>query len=176
VLLVLGLSGAGKSTLGAWLAEDLGLIHHEIDRCDGVDLACIRPEWESFLRDGSAGPLADALRAQAEGAECEGVVLTTSSDVVLDSRSLMAARGCGIHSAVLYGSLAECLGAFLSREAQMDRGLDAVHWHAHNDRALAEYGRAKYRRWRLPAFEKGARRSRVALVADVSKRIARGRI
>ncbi len=155
-LLVLGPSGAGKSTLGTWLVEDLNLLHHEIDQwppVDGVDLAGIRTEWDLFLRERSAGPLAKILAMQAAAVGRNGTVLTFPSTLLLRVPWLESARTSDIHAVVLYGSRPECLYAFLSREEATGRRLSVGHWVDHNESIHAGYSRPEYSRWRLPTFE-----------------------
>jgi hypothetical protein len=174
-LLVLGPSGAGKSTLGTWLVEDLNLLHLEIDQwppVDGVDLAGIRTEWDLFLRERSAGPLAEILAMQAATVGRAGTVLTFPSTLLLPVQWLESARASGIRAVVLYGSRPECLDAFLSREAATGRRLNVAHWVRNNESFHAVYGRPEYSGWRLATFESGARRPRVAIVAEISKRLA----
>jgi hypothetical protein len=174
-LLVLGPSGAGKSTLGTWLVEDLNLLHLEIDQwppVDAVNLFGIRTEWNLFLRERSAGPLAEILAKQAAIVGRAGTVLTLPSTLLLPVEWLESAHTSDIHPVVLYGSRPECLDAFLTREAATGRRLSVAHWVDHNESIHAAYSRSEYSRWRLPTFESGVRRPRVAIVAEVWKRLA----
>ena len=95
LIFVLGPSGAGKSQLGIWLADDLHLLHMEIDRWpkgDGIDLEGIRAEWNAYYLDGSITPLASLLRSRAAKADRAGTVLTFPGGLVLPHRG---PRGVG---------------------------------------------------------------------------------
>src|SRR5262245_66522351 len=118
LLFIVGPSGAGKSTIGQWLAEDLDLLHIEVDRWpdgDGIDLAGLRTEWDSYL-SGSIRPLVSVLRSRVTQASRSGAVLTFPGSLVLPPELITESGEAGIITVVLYGSGAECLDAFLARE------------------------------------------------------------
>jgi energy-coupling factor transporter ATP-binding protein EcfA2 len=174
IVFLLGLSGAGKTTLASWLAEDLGLLHHEIDRPDedGIDREGFRPEWDAFLGNGEPADLARVIRGRAAAARRHGTVLSFSSELVLDVAAIHAAEAAGIRSFVLHGTREECLAAFLERERATGRGLTRDYWARYNDDSYIQYGRAEFAPYRLGTFAGGRRRTRSDLVAEVRNRLA----
>lgn len=118
IVFLLGPSGSGKTKLGEWLAEDLQILHLEIDRWpdgDGIDREGLRTEWDTFLRTGQAGKLAAAIRDRVAQAGRKGAVLSFPSVLVLDPNLIRAAEEEGIWSLVLYGTGGECLRALSQR-------------------------------------------------------------
>jgi hypothetical protein len=173
ILFLLGPSGYGKSSLGAWVAEDLAFLHLEIDQWpngDGIDLASLRPQWDRFL-DGSAGPLAEELRLRVASIGRAGTVLTFPGRTVLPVPRIAAAIAVGIVVVVLYGTGAECLDAFLAREAATSRGLGVGHWIENNRDIYAELSRPDYAPYRVAVFDNGRHRSRAVLVDEVRGRL-----
>lgn len=170
---ITGPSGAGKSQSGVWLAEDLNFLHIEVDRWpegDGIDLANLRIEWDTFLSSGNAEFLANKLcRIIKEGGKA-GAVLTFSSLIVFQPHLIAQLASKGIAVVILYGSGAECLNAFLDRENKTGRRLPAEHWIVNNQNTYAEFSRPEYSQFRLPVFENGDRRSRAAIMDDIKTR------
>lgn len=172
ILFVLGPSGAGKSTVAAWAAEDLGVLHLEIDRYpegDGIDMADLRMEWDEFWTEAKIQPLADALAARA--AEKPGIIVSFPSGVVLSDLQLAVAHEAGVKVAILYGTGAECVTAFLQRETAVGGSLDAEHWVRYNMQAYANFSLPYLAPYRVLAFEKGQFRNRTELVAELGRRI-----
>lgn len=176
VALVLGPSGAGKSTLGALLQKHLRLFHLELDvwAGDAIDREGLRREWNGFLEQGLAGPFANALRRRAHEVASQGIVATFPSPVVFSEAHLRAAEAESMQVLVLYGSGAECMHAFLEREAKLARGLDEGHWLRHNCEAYALFSLPMYARHRVAAFSKGSRRSSRSLLAEIKGRLTSG--
>lgn len=174
ILFILGPSGCGKSSLGAWIAEDLGFLHLEIDQWpngDGIKLASLLQQWEQFFVHGSASPLAEELRLRVASAGCAGVVLTFPGRLVLPVSRIAAAMDVGIVVVVLYGTGAECIDAFLSREAAIGRGIGIDHWIANNHDTYVEFSRPDYASCRVVAFDNGRHRPRAALVKEIRRRL-----
>jgi len=175
IIFLLGPSGSGKTTLGSWLAEDLGMLHLEIDRWpdgDGIDLEGLRSAWDAFLRNGQAVPLAGLIRTRAVGASRQGAVLTFPSLLVLNPAVIRAAEQAGIRSFVLYGTRAQCLTAFLARGRATGRRLNEEQWMKNNSGSYIEYSREEFTSHRLDAFTEGGHRTRADLVEEVEKRLA----
>src|SRR5438105_10648738 len=137
IVFFLGPSGSGKTQLAGWVAEDLRFNHIEIDRWpeDGINLEELRKEWDAFLESGQAADLASAIRNRVEEARMDGAILSFPGRLVLPTPRIEAAKGQGIRSLILYGTGAECLKAFLQRERQAGRGLDANFWIHNNAQA-----------------------------------------
>jgi adenylate kinase family enzyme len=174
ILFLLGPSGSGKTRLGGWLAEDLQMLHLEIDRWpggDGIDLEGLRTEWNAFLGAGQATSLATAIRGRTRQAGAHAAVLSFPSSLVLAGTSIRAAEEHGIQSLVLYGSAAECLRAFLARERATGRRLDQDHWMQNNAGPYIAYSQEEFAPYRLDAFTGGAHRTRADLVEDVRRRM-----
>lgn len=173
VVLLLGLSGSGKTTLGSWLAEDLGMLHLDLDRAegDGIDMEGLRPQWEALVA-GQPDGFARVIHTRAASARRQGAVLTFISDMTLSVAVIHAAEARGIRAMVLYGTREECLSAFLAREQATGRGLTREYWAEHNDDALIHFSRAEFAPHRISAFVRGERRARADLVADVRRRLA----
>jgi hypothetical protein len=172
VIFLLGPSGAGKSTLGRWLAEDLGLLHLEMDRWpegNGIDLEGLRGEWTLLCRR-QAAPLVEAARRRAAFAGRSGVVLSFPSGVVLGRAVLEAAERAGVCPLVLYGAREECLAAFLERERATGRLFTTDHWVRFNRRPHGTYGGRRLARYRVGVFAGGVHRPRADLVAEVRRR------
>ena len=150
IVFLLGPSGSGKTTLACWLAEDLRFLHIEVDRWpegDGVDLAGLRREWDAFVEFGKVGDLAAVIGERVCVAPKDGAVLSFPSTLVLPIALFEAAETHGIRLLVLYGTGAECLAAFLQRERDLGRGLDANHWVVNNARTYAEFIRPEYSKY-----------------------------
>ena len=64
IIFVMGLSGAGKSTLGELVSTNLNFTHLEQDRPDnnGIDDEGLRRQWDIYIDNLDAKPLAEALR------------------------------------------------------------------------------------------------------------------
>ena len=143
-MFLLGPSGAGKSKLSEWVAEDTGFLHIEIDRWpdgDGIDLAGLRNDWNTYLESGDPSRLAAAIRKRIRNARKQGAILSFPSTLVLAVPQMKAAEEHGIRPIVLYGTDADCLGAFLRREAELGRGLATDHWVQNNARTYAQFSR-----------------------------------
>lgn len=112
ILFLLGPSGSGKSTLAAWVRDDLGLLHLEIDRFpqgNGIDLEGLRAEWDTYWTGMDARPLAAALKDRAVVACSPGVILSFPGGVVPSFQHMATAAQADIRVLVLYGTGAECL-------------------------------------------------------------------
>ena len=171
---LLGPSGSGKTRLSEWLDEDLRFLRIEIDcwpEGDGIDLAGLRKEWDAFLGSGNVRSLAAAIGTKVRAANRQGAVLSFPSTFVLPTALAEAAEAEGVRIVILYGTGAHCLAAFLRRELELGRGLDADHWIANNAQTYAQISRPEYAKYRLNAFTKTNHRRRVVLVADMKRRI-----
>jgi len=175
ILFLLGPSGAGKTQLARWAVEDLRFLHIEIDRWpegDGIDIVGLREEWTIYLEEQQAGHLATAIRDKIERAQSDGAILSFPGTLVLSTDHLEAAEKCGIRSIILYGTEAECLGAFVEREKQASRGLDVRHWISNNAWSYAQFGRMEFDKYRLMVSENSRHRARGDLVAEIKRRLA----
>jgi len=176
IVFILGPSGSGKSMLATWAAEDLQFLHIEIDRYpdDGIDLAGLRKEWDAFRNsDGQSTDLASVICKRVEDAEKEGVILSFPSNLVLLPSMMDAAESQGVRFLILLGTEIECLDAFLRRERQTGRGLDANHWFKNNASEYAQISCPKYSKYRLMVFAQSGHRNRGDLVAEVKSRVLR---
>src|SRR5262249_17388895 len=155
IVFLLGPSGAGKSQLATWIAEDLGFVWIEIDRFpkDGIELAGLRKEWDTFQESGQATEMASTICDRVKLAQKDGAILSFPSTLVLPICHIEAAERQGIRFLILYGTGAVCLEAFLRRERESGRGLDAEHWILNNAASYAEISRPEYSKYRLMAFD-----------------------
>lgn len=175
IIFLVGPSGSGKTELGSWLAEDLKMLHLEIDRWpdgDGIDLEGLRPAWEAFLGNGQAATLAEVIRTRVAHARRQGAILSFPSVLVLSPALIRAAEQAGIQSFVVYGTGAQCLTAFLERERTTGRRLNQEHWLQNNSTSYMEYSREEFAPYRLGAFTEGGHRTRGDLVAEVETRLS----
>lgn len=176
IVFLIGPSGAGKSTLAAWAAEELGLLHLEIDRYphgDGADLEGLRPAWDAFWLDSDARALAAAVRDRAASGKAVGAILSFPSGVVPGDEQIDALAREDITLVVLYGSGAECFDAFLRREHTRTTRLGVDHWIRHNANPYAALSAPRFAPFRLTVFDDGAFRSRAALVSAIERRLRR---
>jgi len=174
IIFLLGPSGSGKSTLSGWLAEDLQMLHLEIDRWpdgNGIDLEGLRSEWKAFLETRQVDGLATVIRQRGREAGRRGAVLSFPSTLVLDPGLFQAGEGHGIKSFVLYGTAAECLAAFLDRERATGRKLSQEHWIQNNANSYITHSRQEFTHYRLQAFAAGGFRTRGDLVAEVTEKL-----
>jgi hypothetical protein len=81
------------------------------------------------------------------------------------------AEGQGVGFVILYGTRADCLEAFLRRERQTGRGLNADHWILNNAGNYAQISRPEYSKYRLMGFNQSRHRVRGDLVAEVKRRL-----
>jgi hypothetical protein len=174
ILFLLGPSGVGKSKVAGWASEDLGLSHLPIDRwpspTDGIDTAGLRREWDLFLEQQEAGPLAVAIRGKSQGSS--GTCLTFPSRLVLSIAHLTATDAEGVTTVILWCPTPEdCLHAFLDREKESGRGLGPDHWKCNNASEWATYNEPPYDAYRVPTFVNGMRRSRESLIAALGGRL-----
>jgi len=159
ILLILGPSGAGKSCFGSWLASAQGWLHYEIDRhpYNGIDLNGLRSEWDIFLRDTDAQPLAAIFRQRLQSASKIHAVLTFPSNLILSPGHMQAAAQAGMQAIYLYGSEVNCIAAFLNREGQ--KGLTREHWMANNRSLYLEISKPEYYPYKREVFtENGDRK------------------
>jgi len=174
LVFLLGPSGSGKSTLGAWLASDLDFRHVEVDRwsaSDGIDAEGIRSQWNGFLFGGNAQPLADFIRRRSAATWHRGTVLSFPSTLVLALDHFRALAQEEVRLIILWGTEAECMQAFLQREAETGRRLDAEHWRQHNQNVFSAFSQPAFQPWRLLVFEDRGHRPRNVLVAEVQGRL-----
>ena len=154
-LFLLGPSGAGKSTVAAALAARRGYLHLELDRYpdgDGIDLAGIRSQWDSFRHGRDPSALVAELSRRAAASGAGACALSFPSGYVLPPGHVAAAQAHGVDVRILYGSAAACIGAFLDREAASGRGLDADWWMRNNDRSYLLLSRPEFAARRLEVF------------------------
>jgi gluconate kinase len=168
ILLILGPSGAGKSCFGSWLASAQGWLHYEIDRHpdDGINLNGLRSEWDIFLRDTNAQPLAAILHQRLQSSSKSHAVLTFPSHLILRPGHLQAAAQAGMQAIYLYGSEANCIAAFLNREGQ--KGLTREHWMANNLGLYLEITKPEYDPYKIEVFtENGDRKPHAEVFATL---------
>jgi gluconate kinase len=159
ILLILGPSGAGKSCYGSWLASAQGWLHYEIDRHpdDGIDLNGLRSEWDIFLRDANAQPLAAILQQRLRSTSKIHAVLTFPSNLILRPGHIQAAAQAGMQAIYLSGSESNCITAFLNREGQ--KSLTPEHWMANNLGIYLEISKPEYDPYKIEVFtESGDRK------------------
>lgn len=174
IVFLLGPSGAGKTTLAGWIAEDMGFSHIEIDRFpegDGIDLAGLRPEWDTFCNVGDSVALAAAIRSRVEQVRAAGAVLSFPSTLVLPIPLMDAAAVTGIRSLILFGPEDRCLASLLTRPDTLSRRLDRCHGRVNNLRSHAVWASSDFGPYRMEAFEGPAHRTRQDLVAEVRLRV-----
>lgn len=177
IVFVLGPSGAGKSTLGRRLEQNTDLLHLEIDQFpeyDGIDVANLRAEWDSFFINGVARPMVDALRARIAAQRRAGITLTFPNLLVLTPEQLNVLAHEGVTSLILYGTASECLDSFVASEAVHRRlsGADPIsHWITNNQNSYMIFSRPEYGAFRFPVFNNGRRLADAKLVAEIRRRI-----
>jgi hypothetical protein len=167
---LLGPSGAGKSFIGSHLGSVRDYLHLEIDQfpSDGIDTAALRAEWDEFLLSCNATPIAAELRRRVADSCKRGAVVSFPSRLTLSVAQIEAARLQGISVAILYGSAADCIGAFLARENQNGRGLKIDHWLSNNADAYLSFSWPEFAQFRIPVFDaRGKRRKADAVARDV---------
>ena len=175
LLLLLGPSGAGKSTLGIALAKTHNWLHVEIDplsyAAGGVpDFA---HSWRRLCLEGRFADLASQMQRQAIATSRQGVVAAFESMATLTIEQIATAGRSGLAVVYLFGTEAECLGAFLRREAQIGRRLPETHWRTCNAEIYGLGRRPEYEPHKLHAFRDGARRPIEELVAEMQARVRR---
>jgi len=169
LVLLFGPSGVGKTTLAHVLNQALRMLHIDLDQWgqSGIDAAALRPEWNALHRDLLPDAFACALRRRAADTGHAGAVASFPSFAVLPAAAIEAASRQGLSTVILYGTVSECLDAFLRREVASRRGLDAGFWYQQNAAMLAAYARPEYAAFRVSAFDRGVRRSSEDLVSEV---------
>jgi hypothetical protein len=147
-------------------------MHLEIDRYpeDGIDLEGLRPEWDAFWHHGNAAALATLVRERLAQREASGAVLSFPGGVVPTEVHISAALAERITLVVLYGSGAECLDAFLSRERASGRNLTVDHWIGNNASPYAAFSAPLFSPYRLNVFADGRFRDIRSLITEVRKR------
>lgn len=173
IVFLLGPSGSGKSTLASWVQEDLGYLHVEIDRANGygIDIEGLRIQWDKFRENNQPAEFAAEIRRRIAVAQKCGTILSFPSGDAFSLANIISAREHGIFVAVLYGTGAECLAAFLRREAELERGFSAKHWVDNNAYSYACFSLPFYEQCRIMAFERGKHRERKALVQEIAQLI-----
>jgi hypothetical protein len=170
ITFLLGPSGAGKSFIGSHLGSLRDYSHLEIDAFpeDGIDAAELKAQWDEFLHCCNAAPIAAELRRRAAGSSKSGAVLSFPSRLTLSVAQIKAARLQGITVAILYGSAADCIDAFLARENQNGRGLTIDHWLSNNADAYLFSSRPEFAQFRVAVFDaRGVRRKAKPIARDV---------
>jgi hypothetical protein len=173
VLLLVGPSGSGKTTLGDWIAADLGFVHLDVDQypAQGLDVEQLRVHWDRLWKSREPDDFAGAVRARAARAGRRGTVVSFPCDVMMHMLHIRDAEASGMSTVVLYGSGAECAGAWSERERRAGRRADQPFWAANNMHPYMLYSYEDYAPYRVSTFEGSGRRSRAALVAEVEKRL-----
>lgn len=160
------------------MEERQNWLHLEIDRYvssdkpiqDGIDICNLRNVWDEFWLKARPAGLANELDDRARRSGKEGCILTFSSLVVPMDQHLTAAH---VKSWVLYGSAAECIAAFLSRESLMNRDLDENHWIANNAKSYITFSLPRFQHVRVQAFTaSGLHRDWSDLLGEMRKRLA----
>jgi hypothetical protein len=172
LLLLFGPAGSGKSTAGRALRDRFGFLHIEIDRYpeDGMVLEGLHAAWEPFWRRGDPAPLASELRRRAVEGKAAGTVLTFPSLVIPRVDHVAAAGAAGIAIAVLYGSGAECVSAWLGRERASGRNLSMDHWATNNAATYAGFSMPRFEPYRVSAFRDGRFRDPGEIADELRKR------
>jgi shikimate kinase len=173
-IFVLGPSGVGKSDLSKALAERLEFEFYEIDQRpkDGIDAHGLRDEWDEFY--GSANPerLLNLLRGRIDTAGKQGIVLGFPGKLILNGSRLGSLKG-KVRVVYLAGREGQCLDAFLARERQTGRGLDALYW-AHNNQSIFDFLRTDEAKPHIVlAFDERARRNTEQVLAEIVSGLAR---
>jgi hypothetical protein len=135
IWLILGPSGAGKTSFGQFLATEKNWLNLEIDQfthpgdppVDGINYHHLRAPWDRFYAHHDASDLHSEISTRIACQEKVGCILTFPSGVVLSTAHLQASI-MFLSVWVLYGTAADCMQAFLKREAVLSRGLDLNHW------------------------------------------------
>jgi shikimate kinase len=178
IVFLIGPSGSGKSTVAQWVQEDLGYLHIEVDRWpegDGIDLEGIRVQWDNFMERNLLSDLAREIRRRTVRARKRGAILSFTSGVVFSKAHIEKAQHHGISIIVLYGTGADCLEAFLRREAERKSSLGVEHWVTNNAVYYAWFSAPYYARHRIMAFEYGKARDRKVIVEEIDQLIRRCR-
>lgn len=174
IVFIGGMSGSGKTTLAEWVESDMGFLHLNIDLegSDGIDVNGLRLEWDTFMREGDARPLADVLRRKVQNARAAGAVLSFPSTAVFHRVLVDGASRAGIVTVILHARREQCLKQFLAREQRTGRRLTVDHWRHNNIRLAELYAGEEYQGERLAVFTKsGERRPRGRLVRAIQARI-----
>lgn len=174
-LLIFGPSGVGKSTVSKWLSEDLGLLLFEGDlwrekEIDGIDANDLRVEWNAFWEGKQPSPLYKMLIKRAKGKGKNGAILSLPS-IIPNIDLLMDAVRIGFSIAVLYGTGADCMNAFLEEQKKHNKEQSITHWIYHNAQSYAEMSSPEFELYRISTFVNGQRKSRAELVKEVSEKI-----
>jgi hypothetical protein len=168
-IFVLGPSGVGKTKVSAHAAKRHNFLHLEIDRFpdgDGIDLEQLRVPWDTYWEECAAGILARELSRRAAAAGRRGCILSFPSGVVFSQQHVEAALGQGIAIRILYGSAADCIAAFIDREASTARGLTVEHWELNNASSYLMFSRPEFGPFRIEAFRAKGQRVHLRTLAD----------
>lgn len=178
VVFLLGPSGSGKSTVAETLRDLRGYLHIEMDRGVANDvfaLEGLRVPWDEFMARNDPAALAGEIRRRILSSRRTGAVVSFPSTIVFSAEQIQAAKPHGLCIAVLFGTRADCLAAFLRREAALNRGLGEDHWIKHNEESHAHFAAPPYAPHRIPAFAAGRHRDRKALAQEIARRARRCR-
>lgn len=173
IVFLVGPSGSGKSTLASWVTSDLRFLHLEIDRWpdgDGIDLEGLRTEWDVYMVQCDVRPLVMVLGDRIRNAATAGAILSFPGGFVPSPAQVAAAEQAHVSFVLLYGSGVDCLGAFLKREQQLNRGLGEPHWIANNACSYALFSSPRFDDCRLAAFANGIHRPRAQLIDEIAQR------
>ena len=135
-------------------------------------MAGLRPEWDAFYLNGEVTSLASSIRNRVSDVGADGAVLSFTSLLCLDPRTIQAAERQGIRTIILYGSAADCLHSFVHREEATRSGLGQAHWLQYNAQTYLEHSQTEYSPYLLRTFVMGKHRARDELVAEVQTRLA----
>jgi hypothetical protein len=146
----------GKSSFGGWLAEERDWLHLEVDRypdpADGITLHNLRSGWDDFFCRGNPKGLSETLQRRLAAKSKTGCVVTFPGNLVLSPDRMIAAARAGIRTIYLYGSAADCITAFLTREQQTGRNLPLTHWIGHNWRSYMQMSEPAFAPFRIHVF------------------------
>jgi len=179
VHLVFGPSGVGKSTVGAFAALRRNWLHLEIDRFGaaerglegGINHYDLRAPWNRFWEALDSRQLTAELAARTRAAARDHCILTFPSDVVPEPGHL---TDPAVQLHVLYGTAADCLRAFLDREARLARGIDECHWRTHNAESYIRFSLPYIQHHRIRAFlVNGQHRPSALVVAEMRRAVGR---
>lgn len=99
--------------------------------------------------------------------------MSFASTLVLGPEHIVAANEASIKVVYLYGSGADCIDAFVTRETKSGSGaLDLDHWIRHNRDSYASMSVPQFREHRVRAFgPNGKHRSCPAIFDEIRSRI-----
>lgn len=158
----MGPSGVGKTTLGDAIAEHSDYAHLVIDRGvpghSGIDEYGLSSTWEDFYYRQRIAPLAQELNRRAEHHKLPGFVLTFSSSVCIEPKSIAAAQKHNVFIRYLYAPREKCIESFIRRERKVGHFERTREFWARNNAAYETMGRKNLREYHLNACDDSGER------------------